>query len=286
MALLRVRCGSLIYTAYIFFGLTLFYLVNIAIRIAGLTWARFRRSSWDVYSLLSVSVTFGITIVYVSYPSDRHNTEAYTFLQQIHKLLLVSIVLLLIPRNNQLDQLFKTAAASLPAVANLMATWFVLFLVFAIALTQTFGLTRFGNSETINVNFRSVPKALIFLFRLSTGEGWNQIMEDYAQITAPWCNDSDNFLENDCGSPNWARALFIAWNILSMYIFMNMFISLIFESFSYVYQRSSGLQVVSREELRRFKQAWSEVDPDGTGYITREKFQRLLGVSLAYCNVV
>jgi hypothetical protein len=265
--------------AYIFLGLTLFYLLNIGIRITGLTWTRFRRSSWDMYSLVSVTATFAVTIVYISYLRNLQNSTLYTVWQQMHKLLLVSIVLLLIPRNNQLDQLFKTAAASLPAVANLLATWFVLFLVFAIALTQTFGLTRFGNNETGNVNFRSVPKALLFLFRMSTGEGWNQLMEDFAQITEPYCNGSDNFLENDCGSASWARALFIAWNILSMYIFVNMFISLIFESFSYVYQRSSGLQAVSREEVRRFKHAWAEVDPEGTGYIPVEKFQRLLGVS-------
>lgn len=262
------------------FGLTLFYIANIAIRITGLTWTRFRRSSWDLYSLVSVSATFVVTIIYISYSTNSRNTELYIFWQQLHKLLLVSIVLLVIPRNNQLDQLFKTAAATLPAVANLLATWFVLFLVFAIALTQTFGLTRFGTNENVNVNFRSVPKALILLFRLSTGEGWNQIMEDFAQITYPYCNASDNFLENDCGSPNWARALFIAWNILSMYIFVNMFISLIFESFSYVYQQSSGLQAVSREEIRRFKHAWAEVDPKATGYITKNQFQRLLGVSL------
>lgn len=66
---------------------------------------------------------------------------------------------------------------------------------------------------------------------------------------------------------------------MSMYIFVNLFVSLIYESFSYVYQRSSGLSVISREEIRRFKQAWAEFDPDGTGYISKAAFPRLLGVS-------
>jgi len=66
---------------------------------------------------------------------------------------------------------------------------------------------------------------------------------------------------------------------LSMYIFVNLFVSLIYESFSYVYQRSSGLSVISREEIRRFKQAWAEFDPNGTGYISKDVFPRLLGVS-------
>ncbi len=199
---------------------------------------------------------------------------------QLHKLFLVSITLLLIPRNNQLDQLFKTAAASLPAVGNLLATWFVLFLVYAIALTQTLGLTKFGPLENGSLNFRTVPKALILLFRMSCGEGWNQIMEDFAHMTEPNCVRGRDFLESDCGSEEWARALLISWNILSMYIFVSLFVSLIFESFSYVYQRSSGSSAVSRDEIRRFKQAWATFDPEGTGFISKQLFPRLLGVNI------
>jgi hypothetical protein len=252
-----------------FLGLTFVYISNIVIRIIGLTWTRFRKSSWDIYAVISVSGTLVTTILALAQRKSW-------VINILNKLCLVSIALLLIPRNNQLDQLFKTAAASLPLILNLLATWFVLFLAFAIALTQTFGLTRFGSNETANLNFRKVPKALILLFRTSLGEGWNQIMEDFASARPPFCVNGGIF-ENDCGSPEWARALFISWNILSMYIFVNLFVSLIYESFSYVYHRSSGLSAISREEIRRFKQAWAEFDPNGAGYISKEAFPRLLG---------
>jgi len=223
-----------------------------------------------MFSILAVTGTFVTSILVLVRSKDR-------VFVQLHKLCLVSIALLLIPRNNQLDQLFKTAAASLAAIANLLATWFVLFLVYAIALTQTFGLTRFGPNETGNKNFRTVPKALIFLFTMSMGEGWNQMMEDFANVDKPFCTVGEIYFQSDCGSPEWARALFITWNILSMYIFVNLFVSLIYESFSYVFQRSSGLSVISREEIRRFKQAWAEFDPNGTGFISRDVFPRFLG---------
>jgi hypothetical protein len=255
---------------YVFLAFTLFYLANVIIRILGLSWSRFRRSSWDLYSIFAVIGTLATTIVLLT------DLVSNTYIR-LHKLFLVSIVLLLIPRNDALDQLFKTAAASLANIGNLLATWFILFLVFAIAMTQTFGLTRFGPNENNNLNFRTVPKALILLFRMSCGEGWNQIMEDYATILPPLCVDDPLFLNSDCGSLNWARALFVSWNILSMYIFTSLFVSLIYESFSYVYQHSSGLGKVSREEIRRFKQAWATLDPEGTGYISKEQFPRLLG---------
>ena len=247
------------------------YTANIVIRLIGLGWKRFRRNSWDLYSMLAVSGAVVTTIMDLAFSDNQPVTR------QLHKYFSVSIILMLIPRNNALDQLFKTAAASLSTIGNLIATWLVLFLVFAIALTQTLGLTRFGSSENDNLNFRTVPKALIVLFRMSCGEGWNQIMTDFANINPPFCTETDNFFASDCGSQPWAEVLFILWNILSMYLFVSMFVSLIFESFSYVYQQSKGLSAVSREEIRRFKQAWATFDPDGTGYISKEAFPKLLG---------
>ncbi|KAK5168414.1 calcium channel protein [Saxophila tyrrhenica] len=255
---------------YIYLAFTALYIVNIIVRIIGLSWTRFRKSAWDVYSVFSVGGTFITTVLLLSNFKERYYSN-------LHKLFLVSVALLLIPRNNQLDQLFKTAAASLTSIANLLATWFVLFLVYAIAMTQAFGLTRFSYNETGNVNFRTVPKALILLFRMSVGEGWNMIMNDFARVKTPYCTTASDYYSGDCGSEEWAYALFISWNILSMYIFVNLFISLIYESFSYVYQRSSGMSIISREEIRRFKQAWAEFDPNGSGYISKEIFPRFLG---------
>ncbi|QSZ29872.1 hypothetical protein DSL72_004390 [Monilinia vaccinii-corymbosi] len=254
----------------VFLACTVFYSVNIVVRIIGLSWPRFRRSSWDMFSIFAVSGTLITTLLLLT----NFNSQVYV---QLHKLFLVAIVLLLIPRNDALDQLFKTAAASLTSIGNLLATWFVLFMVFAIAMTQTFGLTRFGAEETDNLNMRTVPKTLLMLFRMSCGEGWNQIMEDYATVVPPFCTQGKDFFDSDCGSPAWARVLFIAWNIVSMYIFTSLFVSLIYESFSYVFQRSNGLSKVSRDELRRFKEAWALLDPDGTGFIEKEHFPRLLG---------
>ncbi|KAF8848106.1 hypothetical protein BDZ45DRAFT_754207 [Acephala macrosclerotiorum] len=77
---------------------------------------------------------------------------------------------------------------------------------------------------------------------MSIGDGWNQIMEDYAAyILPPLCVEDESFFKSDCGSTSYARFLFISWNILSMYIFTSLFVSLIYESFSDVYQYSSGL---------------------------------------------
>ncbi|EAQ90812.1 hypothetical protein CHGG_02747 [Chaetomium globosum CBS 148.51] len=160
---------------------TLIYIANLIVRVFGLGWTRGE-------------------VTYI----------------QLHKFFLVALVLMLIPRNDALDQLFKTAAASLTTIGSLLATWIVFFLVFAIALTQTFSLTRFGSQEDANINLRTVPHALILLFRFSCGEGWNEVMEDFAQVKPPFCVEGQTFFDSDCGSTAWARVLFVAWNIISI----------------------------------------------------------------------
>lgn len=68
------------------------------------------------------------------------------------------------------------------------------------------------------VGFSPIQEAETLIYNR---EGWNQIMSDY-EVTVPMCVRGENFYESDCGSQGYARALFISWNILSMYIFVSM----------------------------------------------------------------
>jgi hypothetical protein len=103
------------------------------------------------------------------------------------------------------------------------------------------------------------------------GTGWNGFMHDYT-VESPDCTDSDNYLFSDCGSAAWAFALFIAWNVLSMYIFVNMFTGVVVENFSFVFQLYGRVQSINREQMRAFKKAWAAFDKDRTGYLRREQF--------------
>lgn len=142
-------------------------------------------------------------------------------------------------------------------------------------MTQTFGLIKYGQNETNNLNFRDVLRVLIFLYCTSYGEGWNQLMEDYAIMHPPYCTSSNEFFSTDCRSIVWAWVFFIAWNIISMYIFASLFVSLTYGSFSYIYQPKSVLHAVDQDEIRRFK----DIHPDGTGLVSQKDFPPLPGIS-------
>lgn len=103
-------------------------------------------------------------------------------------------------------------------------------------------------------------------------------MHDFA-IEAPNCVDADDFLQSDCGSVAWAYFLFLSFNIISMYIFTGILVAVVSDNFAYVYQIAANFSLVNREEIRKFKNAWAEVDVDRTGYIQQDDYIRFWQVN-------
>lgn len=265
------------FRAVIYMMTALLFLINALMLFIGQGARTFIRYKWNIFNLFISSGAFLTTIIAFFVSSEN------AFLN-FNKLFLVGILTFIIPRSNRLSELLRFASASLPTLLSLSFTWIIVFLVFAIAMNQIFGLTKVGPNTSNNINLRSVPKALILLFRCSFGEGWNFIMDDFA-LTEPYCSSIDSIDDNDCGSRQYAYILFMLWNVVSMYIFLNMFVSLIIDSFSYINNRSSYSHLIKREEIRKFKRAWQKFDPEGSGYIRPfdlPKFLHSLDGALAF----
>ncbi|KAH7886746.1 Ion transport protein-domain-containing protein, partial [Phlebopus sp. FC_14] len=242
--------------------LTSMYILDITIRLYGLGWPSFRANGWNVFDVV---VAFGsfITTIVVRFGTPDLAT------QQLQKLFLVSIAFKLVQRTDSLNQLFKTGRASLPVILSLLGLWLILFLFFAIMYMEVFGMTKWNSAETSAQNYQTMGSALVMLAFMSTGEGWNQYMHDYA-IAYPRCTIMfDAIGQTDCGSPAWAYSLFIAWNLLSMYIFVNMFTGVVVENFSYVFQSTGGAKSITRGEVRAFKKVWAEFANAKTGSLER-----------------
>ncbi|GAA5915927.1 hypothetical protein JCM5296_002066 [Sporobolomyces johnsonii] len=254
---------------YVFLGFTLLYLADIAVRITGLGWISFAQNGWNLYDVVVVGGTLATTLPILAGTSNQVAI-------QLQKLFLVSIVFKLVQRSDALTQLQKTAAASLPAILNIFSVWLVLFLVWAIFYIEIFGLTRWETLETHNANYYTFWDTMVMLTLQSTGEGWNQFMHDYT-VEFPACTQSPNYLFSDCGSSGWAYALFITWNVLSMYLFTNLILGAVIENFSFVFQAYGKVTTISREEMRSFKKVWAEFDPERTGYLQRQDIVRFFG---------
>lgn len=248
----------------IYISLASIFAIDIAVRLLGLGWRSYRQDMWNLFDLIVVLGLFTTSIPLLS-PNKNNSANV-----QLQKFFLVAVAFKLVQKNNALNQLFKTAVSSLSSIASLFLLWITFFLVWGIMLVEVFGLTKWNINETYNKNFSTLLGTLVFLAMMSTGEGWNSYMHDYT-ISEPYCTSSSNYLNTDCGSEGWAYFLFVGWNVISMYIFLNMFTATVVENFSYVFQLG-GKPTLSREQVRNFKKAWAEFDTTRSGVLRKEQF--------------
>ncbi|KAH6905112.1 high-affinity cell membrane calcium channel [Coprinopsis sp. MPI-PUGE-AT-0042] len=253
---------------FFFLVLMFLFIADIYVRLYGLRWRSFKANGWNLFDLVVAHGSFVTTFLVVA------GLQNFAVVQ-LQKLFLVSIAFKLVQRVNSLNMLFKTAVSSLPVILSLLGLWLILFIFFGILFVEVFGLTKWGDAETRSTNMRSLGAAMVMLAFQSTGEGWNQYMHDF-DLTYPRCTSApDAITSSDCGSTNWSFGLFIAWNLLSMYIFVNMFTGVVVENFSYVFQASgSGAKSITREQMRAFKKLWATCSNPKTGYLERQNFTK------------
>jgi hypothetical protein len=202
--------------------------------------------------------------------------EIYYFQRYTMLIMALNIIFKIDP----IHRLFSTLKSSMTSILNMLLVWFIVLLVYTVAFLQIFSLTKVGvNSDEKIVNFRNFTNAMLNLFRFSQGEGWNSVMYDFT-IQSPVCVSNNSYLNNDCGSPSWAYTLFMSFNVLSMYIFLNMFVSIVVDCFAYASQledHDTGKKIqLDRNEIRMFKSAWNKFDPSRTGYIKLTDFVKFL----------
>ncbi|KIM51695.1 hypothetical protein SCLCIDRAFT_33242 [Scleroderma citrinum Foug A] len=249
--------------------LTSVYVLDIFIRLYGVGWESFRHNGWNIFDVIVAFGSFTATMI-VQFGSSSSTIE------QLQKLFLVCIAFKLVQRMDSLNHLFKTGTASLPVILNLLGLWLVLFIFFAIMYMEVFGMTKWYSGESTLQNYQSIGNTLLMLSFMSTGEGWNQYMHDYATVYPRCTYVATRSFQTDCGSTAWAFSLFIAWNLLSMYIMLNMFTGVVVENFSYVFQSTGGAKSITRREMRSFKKIWAEFSNAKTGQLDRQKIAPFL----------
>jgi hypothetical protein len=256
------------FKVYIYLVFIVIYWLEIAIKLLGLGWKSFRRNLWNLFDLTVVIGSFITAIITLGNPNLQLNVES-------QKLFMTALCFKLVQRSDSLNQLFTTMAASAYQIVMVFAVWFVVLTTYCIMFMQIFGLTRYGpNALTEHVNFRYWGTTMISLIRYSTGEGWNTMMHDFT-IEAPNCVVADNYLDSDCGSLRWSYFLFLTFNIISMYIFTAIFVAVVADNFSYVYQIQANFSLVNRDEIRKFKMTWAAIDTERTGYVAPNQYMTL-----------
>jgi hypothetical protein len=74
--------------------------------------------------------------------------------------------------------IFNTFLITLPSLGNIGLLLLLLLFIYTILGSELYAYVKLGDSLHLDANFRTFSLSFITLFRVSTGEGWNFIMDD------------------------------------------------------------------------------------------------------------
>nr|AEF59076.1 putative voltage-dependent cation channel [Monosiga brevicollis] len=237
------------------------FTVEALIKIAALGRAYFA-TGWNRFDFCIVVLTFvGIVVEAVSSSLPMSPTTL-----RVLRLLRVIRVLRVVKQARGIQRLLTTMVMSAPTLLNIGTLLFVVLFVYAIVGMTLFAHVKFTGPVVDNfMNFRNFGNALVLLFRLSTGAGWNDVLEA-CSIQAPDCDPTYLDLPNgNCGDPLAAKFYFSTFVVVTFLILINMYIAVILENLAFV-QAEEKLPLTSAE-IEVFYEKWAHYDPDADRFI-------------------
>ena len=265
-------------------------------------------SGWCRFDFVVVVV--GIAGVVIDY---TNLDQGLTFLS-ILRVLRVLRIIKVVPKARGLKMMMITLVWCIPALLNVGSVLILVMFIYAIIGMNIFGMVKLQQNLDNNANFQTFPTAMLFLFRITTGENWNNVMKDCMiqeqcilvtglvplQLNATaigagtgnytvWPGtylDSiadalvlsqipSNQQLNSCSpSPAITAIYFETYMLLVTYLLLQLVIGIIIEN---IEQYSAIEQMpVTQEHMREFTDTWEELDGEGSGFVKAEKMTALL----------
>ena len=161
-------------------------------------------------------------------------------------------------------QLLEALIISLPALFNVGTLLFLVIFIYAIIGMSTFGHVKKQGNLDDTVNFETFGRSMMLLFRLSTGAGWNDILESL-MLREPDCDPNyGGFPNGNCGYPVGAVIYLVSYIFIVFLIIVNMYIAIILEN---VYRSQEGRLLITKEHIDNYYQKWASFVTNGKQYI-------------------
>lgn len=182
--------------------------------------------------------------------------------------------------SNPLRQMFTEIMDSLSAVGWVMLLMLLFYYIYAVIGMLLFARIPFPDPNSddayafpINFrnNFRTLPAALMLLFRTMSGEDWQLLMEGSYIQDQTRCNSADP-LGSTCGSTV-NSFYFISFTLITFLLVLNVMMAVIMDNFETIQIDDSELQM---QHIAEFVAEWRMRDPTGKGRIKRLDLLSLL----------
>ncbi|KAL4475095.1 hypothetical protein ABPG74_001791 [Tetrahymena malaccensis] len=162
----------------------------------------------------------------------------------------------------------------LPEIAPVAGLLLYLIYMYALIGMQIFPFIKVQNTlNGYDQHFKTFNTAVFTLIRVASGEQWFYVVNDAVRQQQPnfVCQDISNYDEyienglNGCGTP-WGYIYFFSFHLFVSVIILNLFIAVLLELI--IGQNTA----MSKFQLSKIKELWSQYDKQGYGFINYEDF--------------
>eukprot|EP00755_Sulcionema_specki_P015559 Sspe_Gene.59734::Locus_32834_Transcript_1_1_Confidence_1.000_Length_6014::g.59734::m.59734/K04851/CACNA1D; voltage-dependent calcium channel L type alpha-1D len=225
------------------------FTIEAGLKILAYTPRGYWLSSWNRFDSCIVVISLVGVVVTVSTASSIGGVVT------VFRALRLLRLLKLINAAKGVQALLRTLFLTLPTMVNIMGIMLLIYFCYAVLGVSLFAKIKHGNFLKNGATFKDFPHALLLLLRITTGEAWNGIMHD-SVVTPPSC---DPHLD-ECGD-KMSYIYFISFVVVGSYIFLNLFVAVLLDSFNDTVADDVGEHLITDEEVDHFFAVWKRFDP-------------------------
>ena len=224
------KLENILTTANVFF--VVIFTLEMMIKIVAYGFTYYWHVNWN---------KFDFTIVVMSLIAvDENLLKQLNFNITALRIIRVSRLLRMVKTSQSLRTLLKTLYMSLSNILQTASLLTLILFTFTVAGMNLFGeIDESKGLEFIdaNTNFRSFYISIMTLWRACTGESWNGIMHD--------CESQAGFI---------AYVYWLVFEIITFFIFMNVFIAVIYENFNDIQASEDENDILSlkKKDIKAF----------------------------------
>lgn len=245
-----------------------FFFLEAVIKVFGLGWKMYLKSSWDRFDFFLVIISFftlGAAIFGGSNISSAVRSPIPSFLRSLRILRAGR----LIRHREGLRRMFRALHFALPSLFNIAFLLCLLLFVYTIVGMSMFGGVRKSNRYSlqnhVEFHFNNFFSGFHTLFVIATGEGWTQLMYDY-RIRPPYCVQGVN-----CPDPYMTALYFSSFILVTYLILLRMLAAVVSDAFLLASESSEGtvdgVIRLTSPMLQKYQTTWTQFDPEATGKI-------------------
>lgn len=225
---------------------------EFVLKIGALFPRRYFKNGWNLYDWFVVSVTMTELIYKKIDPAGEIPGAS------IMRVFRIARVFRLLRNMKGLTKLLMTVLHSAPTILNVAGVLALLFYIAGVLGMHLFGRVQRGEFLGEHANFESFFGSVLVVFRMSTGESWNGIMNE-CRVGPPDCDpEFDNGLNRppgNCGSFI-AIIYFAGFQIAGQYVMLNLFIAVVLEY--YQREQDATTPFMSDKDFETYDKTWTD----------------------------